>query len=103
MQNAPHTFNDLANQAPRFENINLFSSDRVLVETIAREGTGIEPARLQEFGAAMGSAEMWEMAAAMQRHVPELHAFDCYAVTLCTPCWNICWRKSSLRSVVRLP
>jgi putative acyl-CoA dehydrogenase len=78
MQNAPHTFNDLANQAPRFENINLFSSDRVLVETIAREGTGIEPARLQEFGAAMGSAEMWEMAAAMQRHVPELHAFDCY-------------------------
>lgn len=79
MENIPYTASEtVQNQPPRFENINLFSSDRVLLETIAREGAGIETVRLQQFGAAMSSAEMWEMAAAMHRHTPELHAFDRY-------------------------
>ena len=82
MQNLPHTVSslsyDIPNQPPRFENINLFSSDRVLAETIARAGTGLDAARLVEFGAAMGSSEMWDLAAAIHRHTPELHAFDRY-------------------------
>jgi putative acyl-CoA dehydrogenase len=77
--NVPHTvYGDIPNQPPRFENIDLFSADRVLVEAIAREGMGIETAPLREFGAVMGSAEMWGMAAAMHRHTPELHAYDRY-------------------------
>jgi putative acyl-CoA dehydrogenase len=75
--NTPLT-DDIANQPPRFENVNLFASDRVLTETIDREGARIDKARLQEFGAAMGAAEMWEMAAAVHRHTPELHSHDRY-------------------------
>jgi putative acyl-CoA dehydrogenase len=81
MQNVPHTaalFDEVPNQPPRFENVNLFSSDRVLAESVAREGRAINAAPLEEFGAAMGSAEMWDRAAAMHRHTPDLHAFDRY-------------------------
>jgi putative acyl-CoA dehydrogenase len=58
--------------------VNLYSSDRVLKETIAREAPEIEVARIREFGAFIGSGETWEMAAAMHRHVPELHVWDRY-------------------------
>ena len=81
MQNAPHTASlsdKIPNQPPRFENINLFSSDRVLMEAVAREGSAIGAAALEEFGATIGSAEMWDMAAVMHRHTPELHRFDRY-------------------------
>src|SRR5437868_12634018 len=69
---------EVPNQPPRFEDINLFTSDRVLCEALAREAVGIETTRLQEFGAFIGSAEMWQMAAAIHRHTPELRAFDRY-------------------------
>lgn len=69
---------DIANQPPPFENVNLFAGDRVLTETIDREGAAIDKTQLQEFGAAMGAAEMWEMAAAIHRHTPELHSHDRY-------------------------
>lgn len=81
MLNLPHTASlpdEAPNQPPRFENINLFSSDRVLGETIAREGTGLNAAPLVDFGTAIGSAEMWDLAATIHRHTPELHAFDRY-------------------------
>ena len=81
MQNAPYTAplsNDISNQPPRFENINLFSADRVLAEAVVREGPAIDAAPLEEFGGAMGSAEMWDMAATMHRHTPELRRFDRY-------------------------
>ncbi|HEX5279371.1 MAG TPA: acyl-CoA dehydrogenase family protein [Micropepsaceae bacterium] len=68
----------MANQPPRFENINLFAGDRVLTEAIQREGPAIETARLDEFGAAMGAAGMWEMAATIHRHTPELRSHDRY-------------------------
>lgn len=75
--NATWTDN-VANQPPRFENVNLFASDRVLTETLEREGAAIDKSRLHNFGAAMGTAEMWEMAAAIHRHTPELHTHDRY-------------------------
>src|SRR6266566_1946396 len=80
VSNVPHTAisAEVTNQPPRFENINLFTSDRVLCDAIACEGAVIETAQLQEFGGFIGSAEMWHMAAAIHRHIPELHAFDRY-------------------------
>ncbi len=58
--------------------MNLFSCDRVLAETVAREAPAIEATRLEEFGAFAGSRETWDMAASMHRHVPELRAYDRY-------------------------
>ncbi len=78
MERDPTWTDEVANQPPRFENINLFTSDRVLTEAIGREGPGIDKARLHGFGSDMGTAEMWEMAAAIHRHTPELHSHDRY-------------------------
>jgi putative acyl-CoA dehydrogenase len=68
---------EVPNQPPPFENVNLFSSDRVLCEALAREAAAIT-GPLNEFGAFMGSAETWQMAAAIHRDVPELRSFDRY-------------------------
>src|ERR1700680_922161 len=66
------------NQPPPFEDVNLFASDRVLCEAFKREARGNDPSRVRAFGARMGMAEMWAMAASVHHHTPELHAFDRY-------------------------
>lgn len=81
MADYPYTFtqrDEVPNQPPRFENVNLFSSDRVLKESLARESARVDIGRLEQFGAIMGSAKMWNLAAAMHRHLPELRAWDRY-------------------------
>jgi putative acyl-CoA dehydrogenase len=74
-QRAPHT---VANQPPPFEEVNLFTSDRALMEAAAREGGGVHRAQFEAFGALMGSAEVWRLAADAHKHPPELRAFDRY-------------------------
>jgi putative acyl-CoA dehydrogenase len=66
----------VANQPPPFEDVNLFASDRALQEAVAREGGASHTGRLTAFGARMGSAENWALAAAAHHHLPELRAFD---------------------------
>jgi putative acyl-CoA dehydrogenase len=67
-----------SNQPPPFEGVNLFTSDCVLQDALAREGASHHRARAEAFGARMGSAEVWALAAAAHRHPPELHRFDRY-------------------------
>jgi putative acyl-CoA dehydrogenase len=43
-----------------------------------REGGGVHEARVLAFGARMGAAEVWALAAAAHRHPPELRSFDHY-------------------------
>ncbi|HEY4264134.1 MAG TPA: acyl-CoA dehydrogenase family protein [Micropepsaceae bacterium] len=69
---------DADNQPPPFEDVNLFASDRVLQEALAREGGSNHRARAETFGARMGSAEIWALAAAAHHHTPELHSHDRY-------------------------
>ena len=64
------------NLVPPFEDINLFTSDRALAEAIAREEGTAHRDRLTAFGARVGSAEVWALAAEAHRHPPELRAFD---------------------------
>src|SRR5438067_12376147 len=68
---------EVPNQPPPFENVNLFSCDRVLCEALAREAAAIT-GTMNEFGAFMGSARTWQMAAAIHRDVTELRRFDRY-------------------------
>src|SRR3954468_24647607 len=68
----------VANQPPPFEGINLFASDHALQEAVIREGDAAHLARMSAFGARMGSAEIWALAGAAHRHLPELRAFDRY-------------------------
>jgi putative acyl-CoA dehydrogenase len=70
--------NEIANQPPPFEDVNLYASDRVFREALVREGGDIHEARIRTFGARMGAAETWRLAAAAHRKPPELRAFDRY-------------------------
>src|SRR5258706_2079499 len=66
------------NQPPPFEDVNLFASDSVLREAVIREGGAAHAERIDRFGAQMGSAENWALAAAAHHHLPELRSFDRY-------------------------
>ena len=54
------TTHDVLNQSPPFEDVNLFTSDRALVEAVSREGGGAAAKRLTAFGQACGSAAAFE-------------------------------------------
>src|SRR5438105_9447355 len=79
-RNSPPTSQNpvVNNQPPRFEDVNLFASDRALREAVAREGGAIHACRIDSFGTFMGAAETWALAAAAHHHPPELHSFDRY-------------------------
>lgn len=64
------------NQAPPFEDIDLYSSDRPLQEAVAANGAGGEAAALAAFGRHWGSAAMSEQARLANENPPKLHAFD---------------------------
>ena len=58
---------EVFNQSPPFEDVNLFTTDRALMEAVSREGGGHAAKRLTAFGAVCGSAEAFQRGAARQR------------------------------------
>jgi len=73
---------DVFNQPPPFEDVNLFTSDVVLQEAVARAGGGAHRERLAAFGARCGSAEVAEWAMQANRNPPQLRSFDRYGERL---------------------
>jgi putative acyl-CoA dehydrogenase len=69
---------EVLNQAPPLVDYNLFSSDRPLRESVAREGAGWACERLDRFGALMGTAEAIEWGKLANDHSPVLHTHDRY-------------------------
>lgn len=65
----------ISNQFDELENYNLFETDIVLQEILARYGSQ-DQARLIEMGKVIGSAEYYDYADLANRHTPILHAFD---------------------------
>ena len=65
----------ISNQFDELENYNLFETDTVLQEILARYGSQGQ-ARLTEMGKVVGSAEYYDYADLANRHTPILHAFD---------------------------
>jgi putative acyl-CoA dehydrogenase len=72
----PFATHEVLNQSPPFENVNLFTSDRVLVEAVNREGGGAAVKRLTAFGEACGSAAAFERGRLANEHPPRLKPFD---------------------------
>jgi putative acyl-CoA dehydrogenase len=64
------------NQAPPFEDIDLYGSDRPLQEAVAANGAGGEAAALAAFGRHWGSATMFDQARLANENPPKLRAFD---------------------------
>ena len=65
----------ISNQFDELENYNLFETDTVLQEILARYGSQ-DQARLTEMGKIVGSAEYYDYAELANKHTPILHAFD---------------------------
>ncbi len=67
---------NVTNQPPPFENVNLFTSDAVLVDAVAREGAAMHDVRLTAFGERAGAAETIALSFDANRNPPELKTFD---------------------------
>jgi putative acyl-CoA dehydrogenase len=67
---------EVLNQSPPFEDVNLFSTDRALMEAVSREGGGGAAKRLEAFGAACGSAAAFERGRLANENPPRLKTFD---------------------------
>jgi putative acyl-CoA dehydrogenase len=65
---------DMSNQSPPFVDVDLFGSDRPLMDAVAANGGGGEFAALSEFGQRWGSAEFFALAQQANEHVPQLRA-----------------------------
>jgi putative acyl-CoA dehydrogenase len=67
---------DVFNQSPPFEDVNLFASDRHLVETVAAFGGAAAEGELSDFGRHWGSAAMAARGRLANENTPKLRTFD---------------------------
>jgi putative acyl-CoA dehydrogenase len=69
---------DVANQPPPLGPYNLFDSDTVLREAVAREQAGWAEDELRRLGAILGAPETMALGFAANRNPPQLKSFDRY-------------------------
>ncbi len=69
---------DVFNQVPPFENRNLFTGARALVDAVNSAGAGEHGARLAAIGQCCGSAEVIEWGVEANRQTPVLETYDRY-------------------------
>jgi putative acyl-CoA dehydrogenase len=74
----PWKTHDVINQPPPFLDYNMYTTDRALMDAVAREGGGWANAELTALGARMGSREVIEWGFLANRFVPILHTHDRY-------------------------
>jgi putative acyl-CoA dehydrogenase len=67
---------EVFNQSPPFEDVDLYSLDRPLVEAVAAFGGGRAEKELSDFGRHWGSAAMAARGRAANENTPKLRAFD---------------------------
>jgi putative acyl-CoA dehydrogenase len=67
---------EVFNQSPLYEDIDLFSSDAPLIEAVEANGAGGEAAALSAFGRQWGSAEMFALARRANENPPKLYTFN---------------------------
>ncbi len=67
---------EVFNQSPPFEDVNLFTSDRALMDAVNREGGGQAAKHLAAFGQICGSAEAFERQRLANDNPPRLRTFD---------------------------
>jgi putative acyl-CoA dehydrogenase len=72
----PHSTHTVFNQPPPFEDVNLFTSDRVLAEALRREGAGWAEERARAFGEIAGRRETVAWGFQANEHPPVLRTHD---------------------------
>ena len=69
---------EVLNQPPPLADCNLFSTDPVLRDAVAREGAGWACGRLEEYGRLAGSSEAIEWGVLANEYPPVLQTHDRY-------------------------
>ncbi len=69
---------EVLNQPPPLADLNLFSTDRVLEDAVAREGAGWACGLLAEYGRVAGSSQAMEWGVLANEYSPVLHTHDRY-------------------------
>ncbi|TMJ04301.1 MAG: DNA alkylation response protein [Alphaproteobacteria bacterium] len=69
---------DIFNQSPPFEDVDLFTTDRPLRDAVAANGAAAEAGALSEFGRRWGAAAMFEAARIANENTPKLKTFDAH-------------------------
>ena len=72
----PFATHDVTNQSPPFEDVNLYATDRALVEAVAREGGVAAAVELEAWGGVCGSAHAFELGRQANEMPPRLKTFD---------------------------
>src|ERR1700751_50370 len=67
---------EVLNQSPPYENIDLYSSDLPLQQAVRANGAGDEAVALSTFGRQWGTAEMFAAARRANENTPKLYPFD---------------------------
>ena len=67
---------EVFNQAPPFENVNLYACDSALQEALLREGGAASADALHALGARLGQAEVLDLGRQANANSPRLHNFD---------------------------
>src|SRR5581483_10423751 len=73
---APPATHEVTNQVPPLEHYNLYESDAALTAAVEREGAQWHAQALARHGAALGTPDVIALAAAANRHAPELTTFS---------------------------
>ena len=103
----PHATHAVFNQAPPYEEVNLFTSDRVLGEAVVREGAGWAAERLRGFGAVCGRRETLELGVRANERTPVLRTHDRRGVRVdeveLDPSWHALMRLGVENGLHALP
>ncbi len=67
---------EVTNQVPLLEEYNLFTTDTVLQETLAREGDPSAATEAKSFGEEAGSARLWQWGFRANENPPQLHTHN---------------------------
>jgi putative acyl-CoA dehydrogenase len=68
--------NEVFNQSPLYENIDLYASDQPLIEAVKANGAGKEAASLSAHGRLWGTADMFSLARRANENPPKLYTFN---------------------------
>ncbi|MGH8164701.1 MAG: DNA alkylation response protein, partial [Rhodanobacteraceae bacterium] len=83
---------EVFNQPPPLVDVNVYRSDRALVETVERE-RGATPPELEQIGELAGSAECLQWGVDANAYPPELHTHDRYGHRIDEVTFHPAWFK----------
>jgi putative acyl-CoA dehydrogenase len=102
-----YTTHTVLNQPPPYEDVNLFTSDRVLAEAVEREGAGWATERLRGLGEVCGRRETLELGARANERTPVLRTHDRRGVRVdevdLDPAWHALLRLGVENGLHALP